>query len=305
MLPAHMTFTHLKQVVSIASVLAAKGLIHHFKKKGDHLCGPCPVHGGDNPSAFVVSLSKNLWHCFTGCNTGGDVVQLAQLLNQSTYAQTAQYLASLAGSLTIPSPVKNTFQPFTRRLNLDHSTLWLQQKGIHPQTAQAFESGAYHGPGFLADCIAVRLHDPHGNPLGYAGRRLNDLQALEYGKWKFPRGLPKSNILYNLHRVNVNMQRCLVVVECPWGVMRLTQLNIPAVALLGVHLSSIQYDILIRFPRIILMLDGDHAGRIATTRLQKILADKTDVRQAILPQGKDPDDINNDLLITMSGCFFS
>jgi len=199
----------------------------------------------------------------------------------------------------------NLFQPFTKRLILDHSTAWLQRKGISPQTARAFESGAYHGPGLLADCIAVRLHDLHGNPIGYAGRRLNDLQATEYGKWKFPRGLPKSNILYNLHRVIVNMTKCLIVVECPWGVMRLTQVNISAVALLGVHLSPTQFDILRRFPRIVLMLDGDHAGRTASAQIQRTLSDITDVHQAFLPQGKDPDDINDDLLIHLSGNFFS
>lgn len=304
MLPTHMRFAYLKRAVSIASLLADKGLIPHFKKRGDQLFGPCPVHGGDNPSAFVVTLSKNLWYCFTGCNAGGDIVQLVQLLDHGTYAQTAEYLASLANRPPIswdstPGPIKNTFRPFTRRLNLDASVPWFREKGIRPQTARTFESGAYHGQGFLADCIAVRLHNLHGNPVGYAGRRLNAHEALKYGKWKFPRSLPKRNILYNLHRVSINTQR-LIVVECPWGVMRLAQLGIPAVALLGVHISPIQKDMLIRFPRLTLMLDGDHAGRDASVQIQRVLAESTDVHQAFLPHGKDPDDINDDQLIALS-----
>lgn len=307
MLRTNLKFAYLKREVSIASLLDDKGLIHQFKKKGDQLFGPCPVHGGDNPSAFVVTLSKNLWYCFTGCNTGGDVVRLVQLMDHSTYAQTAEYLASLADRPPVswnevPGPIENTFRPFTKRLNLDTSVPWFQEKGIRPQTAKTFESGAYRGPGFLANCIAVRLHDLHGNPIGYAGRRLNACEALKYGKWKFPRSLPKKSILYNLHRVNINTQ-CLIVVECPWGVMRLAQLNIPSVALLGVHISPFQHDILIRFPRLILMLDGDHAGRTASIQIQRILADRTDLHQAFLPQGKDPDDINDDQLIALSGYF--
>ena len=307
MLPIHLRFANLKKEVSITSVLADKGLIPQFKKRGDQLFGPCPVHGGDNPGAFVVSLSKNLWHCFTDCNTGGDVVRLAQLLDRSSYAQTARYLASLADRPPVswdntPGSIDHAFQPFTRRLNLDPSVPWFQQKGIHPQTARAFESGAYHGPGFLADCIAVRLHDQQGNPLGYAGRRMNTDEALKRGKWKFPRSLPKNSILYNLHRINVSTP-CLIVVECPWGVMRLAQVGIPAVALLGVQISPIQRDILIRFPRLILMLDGDHAGRTASAQLQRILADDTDAYQALLPQGEDPDDINDEQLIALSGYF--
>ncbi len=307
MLPIHLRFANLKKAVSITSVLADKGLIPQFNKKGDHLFGPCPVHGGDNPGAFVVSLSKNLWHCFTGCNTGGDVVRLAQLLDRSSYAQTARYLASLADRPLVswdntPDSVGHVFQPFTRRLYLDPSVPWFRQKGIYPQTARAFESGAYHGPGFLADCIAVRLHDQQGNPLGYAGRRMNTGEVREHGKWKFPRSLPKKSILYNLHRINVSTP-CLIVVECPWGVMRLAQLGIPAVALLGVQISPIQRNILIRFPRLILMLDGDQAGRTASVQIQISLANGTDVHQAFLPQGKDPDDINDGQLIALSGYF--
>jgi DNA primase len=307
MLSIRLRFANLKKTVSIVSVLADKGLIPYFKKRGDHLFGPCPVHGGDNPGAFVVSLSKNLWHCFTGCHTGGDVVRLAQLLDRSSYAQTARYLASLADRPPVswdstPGSIDHTFQPFTRRLNLNPSVPWFQQKGIHPQTARAFESGAYHGSGFLADCIAVRLHDPQGNPIGYAGRRMNTDGVREHGKWKFPRSLPKKGILYNIHRINSNTP-CLIVVECPWGVMRLAQLGIPAVALLGVQISPIQRDILIRFPRLILMLDGDYAGRTASAQIQRSLADSTDVHQAFLPHGKDPDDLNDDQLIALSGYF--
>ena len=311
MIPAHLKFSYLKQAVSIATVLADRGWIFHFKKRGDQIFGPCPVYGGDNPHAFVVSLSKNLWHCFTGCNAGGDVVQLAQRLNRSTYDETAVYLASLVGTSPIPwtpppsrAPSEKNFRPFTKHLLLDHSVPWLQKKGIQPQTAQSFETGAYHGPGFLADCIGVRLHDLQQRPVGYAGRRMNPHQIMEYGKWKFPRGVPKNNLLFNYHRAKNNMNRGWVVVECPWGVIRLHQLHIPAVALLGVHISSTQHNILSQIPRIILMLDGDLAGRRATTRIQKTLAGYTEVHPIHLPQDQDPDDICDGLLSTWLRYFF-
>lgn len=268
------------------------------------------MHGGDNPTAFVVSLSKNVWYCFTRCQTGGDIVQLVRLLDKSTDAQTLQYLTSLANVASRPDRIphripEKSFQPFTRRLNLDHTASWFQQKGIHPQTARLFESGAYDGLGFLANCIGVRLHDPCGNPLGYAGRRLDDYQTSKLGKWKFPCGFPKHRILYNLHRINIATTKWLMVVECPWGVMRLAQLNIPSVALLGINISPCQMDLLSQFPSIILMLDGDQAGKRSMERLQKMLASLTDVRQAWLPHGQDPDDITDDLLIKLSNNFFS
>jgi hypothetical protein len=63
MIPEHFTFKYLKGRVSIAAVLQDKGLDTVFRKRADQLVGPCPLHGGDNPNAFVISLSKNIWHC--------------------------------------------------------------------------------------------------------------------------------------------------------------------------------------------------------------------------------------------------
>lgn len=302
MLPASLNFAYLKRVVSIESLLVARGLSTQFKKQGDQLFGPCPVHGGDNPRAFVVSLSKNLWHCFTQCDTGGDVVDLVRRLDGKTYRQTANYLASLAYVLPGPSITshelssKKPFQPFIKRLSLDSFTPWLKQKGITPKTASRFEAGLYHGSGFLSGCIGIRLHDLRGSPIGYAGRHLNLKQLKQHGKWKFPPGLPKKELLYNFHRVRPHLHKGLVVVECPWGVMRLAQLNAPAVALLGIHLSHIQYDLLCRASRVVLMLDGDNAGRQATVRIRKTLEAGTQVRQVNLPTDTDPDDLDDDAL---------
>ncbi|MFQ5902856.1 MAG: toprim domain-containing protein [Candidatus Binatia bacterium] len=306
MLPDYLSFQYLKRAVPIEAVLHDKGLSTHLKKRGDQLFGPCPVHGGDNPRAFVVSLSNNLWHCFTKCDGGGDIVDLVRRLDGKTYRQTAQYLASLTYTLPGPSGTsyglssKKPFRPFTMRLPLNGSIRWLKGKGITPKTARYFEVGLYQGPGFLNECIGLRLHDLQGRPIGFAGRRLNPDQIKQYGKWKFPPGLPKKDLLYNLHRVRSHLHKGLVVVECPWGVMRLAQLNIPAVALLGIHLSHTQHDLLCRIPRIILMLDGDEAGNQATVRIRKILEASTQVQQVNLPSDMDPDDLDDHDLARVS-----
>jgi DNA primase len=306
MLPDFLNFQYLKRAVSIETVLRDKGLRIHLKKRGDQLFGPCPLHGGDNPRAFVVSLSKNLWHCFTKCDAGGDIVSLVRRLDGKTYRQTAQYLASLTYTLPRPSVTscglssKKPFRPFTIRLPLNGPKTWLNGKGITPKTAMYFDAGLYQGSGFLFDCIGVRLHDLKGQPLGYAGRRLNPEQIKQNGKWKFPRGMPKKDILYNFHRVRSQLHKGLVVVEGPWGVMRLAQLHIPAVALLGLHLSHTQHDLLRRIKRLILMLDGDDAGRKATVRIRKTLEAVTQVKQVNLPTDMDPDDLKDHDLIRAS-----
>ena len=169
------------------------------------------------------------------------------------------------------------------------------QKGIGAQTARHFEAGGYPGPGFLQGCVAIRLHDPHGRPLGYAGRRLDPVQARHAGKWKFPPGLPKRKLLYGFHRLPSPLPQGLAVVECPWGVMRLAQIGIPAVALLGIHLSRTQLQLLAQIPRLVLMLDGDPAGRAASAQIADILNPYTwtSVHRIDLPPGLDPDDLDD------------
>ncbi len=310
MLPYFLTFKYLKRAVSIEAVLHARGLSTHLKKRRDQLFGPCPVHGGDNPHAFVVSLSKNIWHCFTKCNGGGDVVELVRRMDNKTYHETAQYLASLTHALPPTSASrkqahsKKPFKPFTRRLSLNTATPWLKQKGITAKTAAHFEAGLYQGSGFLSNCIGVRLHDLKGSPIGYAGRHLVPGQIKNNGKWKLPPRLPKNDILYNFHRVRSNLHKGLFVVEGPWSVMRLDQLNVPAVALLGIHLSPKQHQILRSISKIILMLDGDNPGKKATTSIRKTLQCNTQVQQVNLDTDTDPDDLNDHDLCRVAKLLF-
>ena len=298
--PSHLAFSHLKRLVSIERVLTARGVIASLKPRGQRLIGPCPVHHGDHPQAFVVDRAKDLWHCFTRCRGGGDVVELVRRMDHCQYPEVARYLASLAQIPPTPARAEarapdRAYQPYTRQLRLNPHAPLLAEKGICAQTARHFEAGAYQGPGFLEGCIAIRLHDPDGRPIGYAGRRLDPAQARQYGKWKFPSGLPKREILYGFHRITSRLHRGLAVVECPWGVMRLAQISIPAVALLGIHLSRSQLQLLRRTPRIVLMLDGDQAGRSASRQIAATLNryTRTSVHRVDLPQGLDPDDLDD------------
>ena len=302
-------FNSFKKTVHISAVLKDKGLLSTFRRRGDRLVGPCPIHGGDNPNAFVVSLSKNLWYCFTGCNRGGDIVDLVRRLDGKSFQQTLQYLKMLAGcsQRRFSSPDPKQFKPFVRKLPLDHCTTWLEQKNITPQTAALFEVGAYYGRGFLADSIGIRLHDLKGRPIGYAARRLLSATVKKYGKYQFPPAFPKSTTLYNYHRIVRPIPKKLLITECPWGVMRLHQLNFPAVALMGTHLSDTQCDLLEQVKDIALMLDGDDAGVKATHRIKEKLGKKVkgSVHSIYLPFGIDPDDLSDDELRVKVNPFFS
>jgi len=288
---------HLKRL-PIIDILENRGLKSQMKQYKHQWFGPCPIHGGDNPRAFVVTPSKNLWYCFTQCHAGGDIIELIRKLDNSTYDQTLQYLSTFTGHETwLKSNAvhsvsdRNTYKPFTQTLSIDQNQWLLSQKGIASEMANLFQAGVYSRKGYLNNCLVVRLHDISGNPLGYAGRRLNEHEAVKFGKWKFPPQFPKGRILFNFHRIKHRVDQAVVVVECPWGAMRLHQLNIPAVSLLGTHLSEMQLRILSMVPQIVLMLDGDLAGRKAALAINMRLRSHTQSDIVMLPEGQDPDDL--------------
>ncbi len=286
-------FGHLKSVISLEQVLAAKDLLDRFRPRGDSLVGPCPLHHGDNPHAFVISRHKNLWYCFTRCGRGGDLIDFVRLHDGRSYRETALWLAALAGQAPSHTPAAHrSFAAFTRQIRLEHNLPFLAEKGITPATARRFETGLYTGQGFLKGCVAVRLYDPSGQPLGYAGRRLEPDQARRYGKWKLPPRLPKRTILFNFHRVRADLTQGLVIVEDPWSVMRLAQLEIPAVALLGTSLSDTQHALLQPVQHLELMLDGDMAGAVAAQNLRARFP-PAQTRIARLPDGLDPDQLDD------------
>jgi DNA primase len=299
MIPPHLSFRRLKRCVSIEQVLADKGLLARLRRRGACWVGPCPIHRGDNVNAFAVNPAKNIWRCFTGCDAGGDVVELVRRLGDGSYKHAASYLATLADGATpkqssVPAPPRaRSFRPFTRCLPLDPTAPFLKQKRIQPSTARRFDVGAFYGSGMLAGCVAVRLFDPQGRPLGYAGRRLEPEQVSRYGKWRFPTGLRRNTLLYGYHQAPRLSQSGTVLVECPWGVLRFAQLGIPAVALLGTHLSPTQQTLLADLPMVVVMMDGDKAGQSAARTIRRLLPRTTVID---LPNGLDPDDLTDDEL---------
>src|SRR5258708_16165371 len=67
-------FRAVKSAITMEQLLEHYGLLHRFKRSGDSLSGPCPIHRGENPTQFRVSISKNIWNCFSKCNRGGNVL---------------------------------------------------------------------------------------------------------------------------------------------------------------------------------------------------------------------------------------
>jgi DNA primase len=87
--------------------------------------------------------------------------------------------------------------------------------------------------------------------------------------------------------------------------MRLAQLGIPAVSLMGVHVSDFQLALLKQARAIFVLLDGDAAGISGAFDLSQKLRGHPAVRMIHLPKGKDPDDLSDQDLYHCLATFFS
>jgi DNA primase len=143
----------------------------------------------------------------------------------------------------------------------------------------------------MYDRIVIPIHNREGELVAYAGRSIDGSEP----RYKFPVGFHKSLELFNLHRVRG--ESSIVLVEGFFDCMKVTQAGFPCVALMGSTMSSAQETLLGDFGHVVVMLDGDEAGKIATEkivdRLQRFVY-KVDLVE--LSDGLQPDQLLSDEL---------
>jgi DNA primase len=144
--------------------------------------------------------------------------------------------------------------------------------------------------------ITIPILAPAGDPIGFGARTtqpgvepkyLNSPETPVYKKGKVLFGMPQA-------RAALREAKCAIVVEGYFDVISLAAAGVhQAVAPCGTALTPEHVRLLGKLvPRILLLFDGDPAGRNAAWRaLSTTLAQHPDVAVVVLPAGKDPDDL--------------
>ncbi len=81
---------NLKNYLDVVDVISQ---FLDLKKAGANYKACCPFHGEDTPS-FVVSPTKQIYHCF-GCGVGGDSIKFLMEYEKLTYPESIEKLASM------------------------------------------------------------------------------------------------------------------------------------------------------------------------------------------------------------------
>lgn len=143
--------------------------------------------------------------------------------------------------------------------------------------------------------LMIPIRAPEGRTIAFGGRLLEGDDGPKYLNSKESRLYNKSETLYGLDqaRDEIRRRKAAVLVEGYFDCIGLHQVGVKhAVALCSTALTSGHLSALSRCEakELILLLDGDEAGRKAVERLAgPLLAQGASAKVALLPEGEDPD----------------
>ncbi len=147
--------------------------------------------------------------------------------------------------------------------------------------------------------VLFSIRDTQSRPVGFGGRVIpipgEETPAAKYLNSRETPLFSKSSLLYGLDfaRDAITKQKTAIVMEGYTDCLMAQQFGIPnAVAALGTAFGERHLQLLRRYAdRIVLVLDGDKAGRDRTNQLLELfIAEPVDLRVLTLPDNLDPCD---------------
>jgi DNA primase len=317
-------FSAVKRAVSLEAVLRHYQVQGLLRRHPDQLQGCCPIHDGKRDDSFRAHLTKNVFHCFA-CQARGNVFDFVAAMEKCSIREAAlrlQHWFGVAvsaggspGARLYPATADMQKRELVRKeegsngplrfalTGLDQNHPYLAQRGIDPATASEFGVGLYPGPGLMSGRIVIPIRNAHGQLVAYAGRAPDGQPP----KYKLPAGFRKSLELFNLPRAIATGARTVILVEGYFDCIRVHQAGFPwVVGLMGSSLSTSQESALLRhFEQVVLMLDGDAAGRAASQAIAARLSDRCPVQLVPVPDHSQPDQLSCSAiwrLLAIAGC---
>jgi DNA primase len=230
----------------------------------------CPYHNNSRTPAGEVAKDSGLFFCF-GCQTTKNLEEFIMFTTGRSYFETARYIKSKETETNIESVVNKTMYAAPDFVQYDEVLIKrLNNQALESPKAMRYYAGRYItedsvkkfslGYSEKQDMVTIPVHSPDGMTIGFVGR------SVEGKEFKNTPGLPKSKILFNLHRVKTSS--IIYVVESSFDAIRLDQVGFPAVATLGANVSASQMKLLEKyFNNVVLVADNDEAGNIMKDKL--------------------------------------
>jgi DNA primase len=267
----------------------------------------CPFHNNHRTPAGEVHKDNGLFFCFS-CQKTADLIELVMHTSGRSYFESMRFIKSKEQQTSLEQEINKKLIVKPDYVQFDELTIKrLNNQALSsPRAVQYFksrfltnESAIKFSLGYSEkqDMVTIPVHSPEGIPVGFVGR------SIEGKDFKNTPGLPKSKVLFNLHRVKKSDK--VYVVESSFDVIRLDQVGFPAVATLGANVSNSQVDLLKRyFNDIIIIADNDEAGGNMKDRIVERLGSRVSVIQ-LDKKYKDIGDMNDSDIINLQSNFYN
>ena len=160
-----LTMDQVSQIRDKVDVVTLLSEYLTLKKAGRNFKALCPFHNEKTPS-FVISPERQIWHCFGGCNKGGDVFQFLIEYEKVDFPEALRILAKRAGIELLNreynageiSKKERLYQINSLAKEFYHYVLtkhkagkkaleYLKNRGIDPKVIETFSLGFSPGTG--------------------------------------------------------------------------------------------------------------------------------------------------------------
>ena len=294
----------IRRANPIEEMVTSSGV--ELRLAGRRLVGRCPFHADDRPSLVVYPHNES-YFCF-GCGVGGDVIDFVARLNGVGFREAVAMLSATPtqyegnrGRNVVSITSREEHEPLTETegavieaaVAFYHDAFrhsrealrYLKERDIDGGTARRCRLG-FGRPGLAEHLRRRRLSLSAAQRVGLLAGDFETMldriivPDLRNGKarWLTARALRQGTPRY----LNLRLPRPLlgldlvrgdevVVTEGPFDWLTAVRWRLPAVALLGTHVSRQTAQALARFRRVYLALDADEAGCHAALQIAATL----------------------------------
>ena len=276
--------------------------------------GSCQIHKGNNPTAFVINMENGLWFCHTGGCGGGDVYTLVELIDGIGFKDAVVKVASILGLDIHDLEINQRKADYLK--DIRNFIKFMQKKKKEPYKEiplptgkkvskfRSFELDTINKFGmFYLDTYHTKTKDGKDYTLNnrlvfpikfrgkYIGLSMRRTKSNDYPKWSHqPPHLVVAGLIYNYDALIG--QPTVTLVEGIPDVWAFDEIDVPAGATYGAHITDEQYKLVLRTGAdVVLCFDNDEAGNKAKEKAIKLFKNKTRLFVVTLPKGKDPDDL--------------
>ena len=263
----------------IKRVITGSGISVESEVDSDYIIF-CPFHNNYRSPAAEVDKYNGTFFCFS-CHHVADLTALVMHTSGRTYFESVRFIKSKETESNLETEINKKLHTkpdyvqydelLIKRLSLQalespRAMRYYNGRLINESSVKKFSLGFSE----KQDMVTIPIHSPDGMEVGFVGR------SIEGKEFKNTPGLPKSKILFNLHRVKTSSK--VYVVESSFDAIRLDQCGFSAVATLGSNVSNFQTDLLQKyFNDIIVIADNDEAGGNMKNKLIEKLGNRVTV----------------------------